>query len=239
MLVRYLLDRVPFGRGLPIAKSRVESIRCETGAEPWHTEAIVMRWQRPYASVATRWLGEILPAGSRVFEPGCGSGANLFWLGLRAGHKLYGSDISETALAMAKRLSSHFQIPIELWQDDGLNPAKLPEGMDGIVSVNWLYHVPGASLEDFLATYRPTLNMGGFVAVDMVTKAYNKRFGNQWHSDDLNLPEEQRRPSEYKIHLDKDEVRGIASRCGFSLERDTCFRTKNPQRAVYLLRRVE
>ena len=71
----------------------------------------------------------------------------------------------------------------------------------------------------------------------MVTRHYDHVPGNQWHSQDRELPEEQRRPSEYTLRLDSEEVRELAEQCGFHLVRSTCFVLSRPQRAVYLLRR--
>ena len=130
-------------------------------------------------------------------------------------------------------------IPMETWQDNGITPSRLPENLGGIVSVNWFYHIPGASLTDFLTTYRKALRPGGYLALDMVTRHYDRVPGNQWHSDDQKLPEGQRRPSEYTVRLDRAEMECLACRCGFALVRSTCFVLSRPQRAAYLLRRVD
>lgn len=235
---RYITDRLPFGNNLPISIEKVECIRRQTGAEEWHTEAIAQRSTRLHVTIATRWLAECIPTGGKIIEPGCGSGANLFWLALNAGHHIFGADISNEALAMAQQLAIHFGVQAEFWHDDGINPSHLPQDMDGIVSVNWLYHIPGVTLEQFLTTYRVALKPNGFIAFDMVTRDYDQRPGNHWHTEDQNLPLEQRRPSEYRIRMDKEEVQCIAYRCGFALLRSTRFLTCNPQRAVHLLRRV-
>jgi hypothetical protein len=115
----------------------------------------------------------------------------------------------------------------------------LPNELDGIVSVNWLYHIPGASLSDFLLRYRCALKIGGYLACDMPTRHYDKIPGNQWHTRDRKLAEEKRRPSEYTIRLDASEVRDIARENGFAMLKHTCFALSRPQRAVYLLRRTQ
>lgn len=73
----------------------------------------------------------------------------------------------------------------------------------------------------------------------MVTRRYDKVPGNQYHTNDQKLPVEQRRPSEYKIRLDREEMRALGIRHGLALIRSTCFVLTNPQRSVYLFRKVE
>lgn len=97
--------------------------------------------------------------------------------------------------------------------------------------------ITGAGFGDFLRCYRPALKPGGYVACNMVTRHYDHVPGNQCHSQDRNLPEAQRRPSEYTLRFDPDEVRQLAEEHGFRLVRSTCFVLSRPQRAVYLLRR--
>lgn len=180
----------------------------------------------------------LCPKMPQFLNPAAGGG-NLLWLGQQGFRRLYGSDISANALELGLNLASMLSIPLELWHDDGVDPVRLPTNLDGILSVNWLYHIPGASLGNFLARYRHSLKIGGYLACDMVTRHYDQTPGNQWHTMDRALPEEDRRPSEYTLRLDKAEVHCLACRNGFAVVRSTCFALSRPQRAVYLLRRVE
>lgn len=238
-LVSYVLDRLPFGNALKgISANGLAALMRKTKAPVWHEYAISHRQWRRHACTACRWLRSVLPADAAIFEPGCGSAANLLWLGQQGFRKLYGSDISPEALELGVELAANLRLPLEIWHDDGLHPARLPHNLDGILSVNWLYHIPGADFGDFLRQYRDSLKPGGYLACDMVTRQYDHVPGNQWHSRDQHLPEAERRPSEYTIRLDPDEVRRIAAQNGFALVRHTCFVLSRPQRAVYLLQRT-
>ena len=161
------------------------------------------------------------------------------WLGQKGIASLYGSDIDPGALELGKRLALRLNTSLELWEDNGIKPARLPENLDAILSVNWLYHIPGASFSSFLDTYTRALKVGGYLACDMVTRRYDRTPGNQYHSNDLKLPVEQRRPSEYTIRLDREEMRSLGIRHGLAMIRSTCFVLTNPQRSVYLFRKVE
>lgn len=239
-ILAYLLDRLPFGNSLQgISRRQLSNLMWQNKAPSWHEYAIINRKWRRHACTACRWLNAVLPKNSSIFEPGCGSGANLLWLGQQGFQRLYGSDISVGALELGQNLASLLSLPLEVWHDDGLNPAHVPTELDGILSVNWLYHIPGASLGAFLARYRCALKIGGYLACDMVTRHYDRLPGNTWHTKDKNLPEEKRRPSEYTLRLDEPEIRCVACRNGFAVVKSTCFTFSRPQRAVYLLRRVE
>lgn len=238
--LRYFADRLPFGNSLRgISEKKLTALMRQSNAPEWHEYAILSRKWRRHACTACRWLNEVLPRSASIFEPGCGSGANLLWLGQQGFRKLSGSDIEGRALELGQNLAGLLSIPLEVWEDDGLKPMRMPQNMDAVLSVNWLYHIPNASFGDFLGFYRHSLKAGGYLACDMVTRHYDAIPGNQWHTKDINLPLEQRRPSEYTIRLDPEEVRSIAVRHGFACLRSTCFVLGKPQRAVYLLRRVE
>lgn len=239
-ILAYLSDRLPFGNSLRgISSEKLEELMRRSKAPAWHEYAIKSRKWRKHACTACRWLKEALPTTASIFEPGCGSGANLLWLGQQGFRNLSGSDIEGGALELGRNLASMLALPLEVWTDDSMNPVRMPEELDAILSVNWLYHIPQASLGDFLALYRETLKIGGYLACDMVTRRYDAVPGNQWHTKDRGLPVEQRRPSEYTMRLDPEEVSSIAVRHGFATLRSTCFALSQPQRAVYLLRRVE
>lgn len=146
----YLLDRLPFGNSLEgISQRQLSKLMWQSKAPSWHEYAITSRKWRRHARTACRWLNAILPRNSSIFEPGCGSAANLLWLGQQGFQRLYGSDISNSALELGQNLASLLSLPLEVWHDDGLSPTHLPNGLDGILSVNWLYHIPGATLSDF------------------------------------------------------------------------------------------
>lgn len=234
----YVRARLPFGQNVNISGQIVDSLACACKTEPWHAYAIHNRHRRPHVYVATRWLAEHLAKDATVFEPGCGSGVNLLWLAEQGFSRLLGSDISAEAVALSHELTNAQGTSLDTWQDDCTKPTRLPQNLDGIVSVNWLYHIPQATLQDFLAMYSPSLKKDGIVVCDMITRQYDRAVNNQYHSKDWELPLHERRPSEYTIRLNADEVSNIAKACGFRVQRSTCLLLSRPQRAVYQLHKV-
>lgn len=239
-VLAYLLDRLPFGNSLKgISRRQLSNLMWQSKAPSWHEYAITNRKWRRHACTACRWLNAVLSKDSSIFEPGCGSGANLLWLGQQGFTHLYGSDIEPCSLELGQKLASLLSLPLEIWNDDGLNPTHLPTELDAILSVNWLYHIPSATFGGFLERYRDSLKICGYLVCDMVTRHYDRIPGNQWHTKDIKLPKEERRSSEYTLRLDPNEVSSISIRHGFAMVKSTCFILSQPQRAVYLLRRVE
>ena len=136
----YLLDRLPFGNSLEgISQRQLSKLMWQSKAPSWHEYAITSRKWRRHACTACRWLNAILPRNSSIFEPGCGSAANLLWLGQQGFQRLYGSDISNSALELGQNLASLLSLPLEVWHDDGLSPTHLPNGLDGILCATWLH----------------------------------------------------------------------------------------------------
>lgn len=205
----------PFQQALKI--SALDAHLAKAGAEPWHGYAIRNWRNRPHVCLACAWLGKILPKDAKIFEAGCGSGINLLWLGNKGFRNLNGADVSPQAVALARSLASSLHINLNIWQDDSLAPGHIPKKIEGLISLNWLYHLPKADLADFLTIYRPFLAPKAKAAFDMVDASYNSRKNNAWHSGDSRLPPEQRRPSEYTLRLSRQEIRSIAEKQGFRI----------------------
>lgn len=236
-LWRLLPDFLPFGDSLRLQDAVVAHARRITGAEPWFEHAFRARARRRHVCLACRWLARALPAGAAVFEPGCGAGTNLLWLA-RQGLRIQGSDLAPEALEMCRILGAVCGAEPDVWTDDGVHPLRLPAPVDGILSVNWLYHVPGADMAGFLRAWRPALKPGGLLACDAPDISYNSVPGNEWHSRDLHLPEHERRPSEYRFRLGADDMRRLADAEGFRLERHALSRVGRLRRGIFLLRRA-
>ncbi len=236
-LLACLRDRWPFRHTLAISAQELRTLLHDTQAEPWHYYAIRQRCWRRHICIASGWLADALPRDASIFEPGCGSGANLIWLAQRGFSHLSGSDISPNAVSLCRKLAGHFRAPLDIWPDNSLQPQRLPAGLDAILSVNWLYHVPKSSLADFLALYRHSLLQHGLLAFDMISADYNRQPNNQYHTEDWKKPEQLRRPSEYTLRLSTADVSRQAAAAGFQLKKTTHLHTC-PPRDVYLLQKA-
>jgi len=126
---------------------------------------------------------------------------------------------------------------INISLDDSLHPKYLPNNVSTTLSVNWLYHVQGASVSGFLATYRSCLKRNRRIVCDMIDASYNKYPNNKYHTDDINLPPSKRRPTEYLFRHSRQEVEAIAADNGFRVLRHTSINGVIP-RAVYMLESV-
>ncbi|MDR1659040.1 MAG: class I SAM-dependent methyltransferase [Desulfovibrio sp.] len=249
--MQYLRANLPLGHDLGISGEDVKRLVHDSGAEPWHIHAITRRKFRRHACVACDWLASALPRDAAIFEIACGSGANLLWLAKKGFSRLYGIDIAPQATQLSRALARLQGIALNVWEDDALSPSfekpqagkpDIPFVFDGILSLTWLYHVPGADLGGFLRTWKPWLKQGGIIVFEMITRSYNSVLNNQYHSDDWELPVSRRRPSEYWMRLDKTEVQRTAEKCGYTHLRSIRLMTLitgKPEREVHMLRRVQ
>lgn len=203
-------------------------------AEPWHLYAINKRYMRPHVCLACAWLAQSLPKSAAIFEAGCGSGINLLWLGRKGFTKISGADLSASAVALAKSLSKDLKIKMDVWQDNSLAPRRLPAKIDGLISLNWFYHLGNANLGDFFAAYRPFMAQGAKAVFDMVDASYNDFKNNNCHTDDIALPMAKRRPSEYPLRMSSAKVEEIAAAKGFRVLRQARVWGQVP-RTVWLL----
>lgn len=207
-----------------------------TNASWWHAYAIKHRPWRPHVCVPCEWITQMVPSSAHVFEVGCGSGANLLWLQQRGFQRLGGSDIAVSAIEMCDLLAKYYKTRINTIVDDALNPRFRPEKVDVLLSVNWLYHIPGASLEDLFKIYGECVKPKGYMAFDCISSKYNAMPNNKNHTADVRLPMEKRRPSEYTFRMTTGEVERCISRYGYKISKKRELRTF-PPRNVYIAQR--
>lgn len=216
-LEQYKLMLWPFGQRIWIEDLPAQIHN--TRAAEWHFYAIRQRHRRLHVCLACSWLAQSLGKNSRIFEAACGSGINLIWMGLRGFKHLAGSDLSRSAVALSQSLAGTTGIRLQIRQEDALNPQPERDKIDGLISVNWLYHIEKASLEVFLNSYRQAMSPHGKVVFDMIDASYNKIANNEYHTDDHLLPVAKRRPSEYKIRMSIKQVRAAIQSQGYRLVR--------------------
>lgn len=207
-------------------------------ASEWHTFAIHKRPWRPHVCIPCAWIAESLFPQAHVFEVGCGSGANLFWLHKKGFTHLSGSDISIGAVDMCSLLSKHMGASVNVAVDDALVPENMPQNVDVLLSLNWLYHVPGASLQQLLELYVPCLTERGYMVFDTVDISYNNKRNNMYHTDDVGLPPQDRRPSEYTFRMSTEEVATCVAAFGFRIVRQKKLYTR-PRRNIFMIQRRE
>lgn len=227
-------ERWPFRHKLGISPSRMQLLEKESSASAWHSYAINSRHWRRHVCIACGWIADHVPSGASIFEPGCGSGANLLWLATRGFCNVSGSDIDNTALHLCNALQKEMKLFFPVWEDDGLNPQKLPHVYDVLLSVNWLYHIKRASLKAFFEMYLHSLSNNGVVVCDVVDSSYDNIKNNIYHSDDSKKPVHARRPSEYTFRMSKDDVTTLAAKHDLRLRRYAKVYSI-PPRAVYML----
>lgn len=232
----YITERWPWRHKLGITAPRVDTLVSENKASDWHAFAIKDRQWRWHVCIACSWIADYAPRSASVFEPGCGSGANLLWLAAQGFEKLSGADIDGDALHLCGALQKEMGHTLTVWEDDCMKPARPPQEQDIILSVNWLYHVPGSSLDGFLSAYVPCLSKSGGIILDVVDTSYNLEDGNEFHSGDAKKPEAERRPSEYTFRMSVAEVTEVAERHGLRVLRQTLAGGKPPRRVFMLVR---
>lgn len=230
-IVCYIRCLIAGRYSLRIPKSCVQLCAAQSHASDWHSYAILQRPLRPHVCVPCDWIAACVPPAAHVFEAGCGSGANLLWLQQQGFSHLSGNDISPSAVDMSRLLAEYVSADLNICVDDALQPAQPPVAVEAFLSVNWLYHIPGASLDTFFALYKQYLVPKGYIAFDMINSAYNKAKNNQYHTQDVHLPVAERRASEYTFRMSEDEVEECAQKHGFVVRRQKKLRSWPPRMA--------
>lgn len=235
-LTQLMQRRSRFEMGLGLPMGQVKQIVQETGAQPWHAYVIGERAKRAEVRAACEWVARHVPKSASIFEPGCGCGPNLIWLGQRGYRRLAGSDIAPEAIAAGRRLLDLARIRADLVVDDACAPASKPASVDVVLCINWLYLVEGATLEAFLRVYLPCLSPRGAFVFDVIDSAYNAVPLNQYRTSDWTKPEAERKPSEYRFRMGRGDVEAVARTLGLSVTAEVPGGDL-PPRKVYALTR--
>lgn len=222
---------------LRIPTSYLRQCSVQSKASNWHSYAIKQRPWRPHVCVPCSWINQTVPHSAHIFEVGCGSGANLLWLQQQGFSNLHGNDISPAAVDMSKLLSDYFSTTLNIQIDDAMQPTSLPSGVNALLSVNWLYHLQGTSLDAFLEIYKNCLAPKGYMAFDIISSAYNSIKDNQYHTADLSLPVAQRRASEYTFRMSMDQVTQCVKKHGFVLNQQKNLHCWPPRMAFMIQNR--
>jgi hypothetical protein len=195
----------------------VERIVAETGAQPWFAWSIRHRASLEVTIVSMGWIAANVSRRTPIFESGCGCASNLIWLGQHGFVNLAGSDVSPQAIAAGKKLVDLAHLSVMLDVDDCLSPRLPVRRMGLLLALSWVYLSADFDLGRFLARYHDALDRGGFVVFDMVDEVFNRVSDNQFMTDDWGLPVDQRRPTQYKVRMSRDQVRQAATAAGFDV----------------------
>lgn len=175
-------------------------------AEQWYKYAYKNFKNRKHCYLAYKWISENVDKGSKILEVACGAGGILYHLYQDGFHNLAGYDVDRKAIDVARKLTDITNANIELYIDNAMSP-NVNAGYDVIVWVNGMYYLSDYSLDQFYENHLPMVknNGGGYILFDMIDIKYNDIPQNEYNTQCWNKDGE-KRPSEYKIRMSKDEV---------------------------------
>lgn len=222
---------------ISLPAERVQEIINKHNVNDWFFYAFANRGERRHVCEPSLWVLNNLPKKSVIFETGCGCGLNLIWFAQKGYTHLLGSDISREVILAGEEIARLANADIELWQDDGLIPARLPDKIDVLLALNWTYHVDNFDLKLFLCNYTKIVKTCGYLIIEVIDISYNSTPDNQYLTSDWAKPIEVRKPSEYKIRYSYEQVARIVMDAGCKIHH-TITITQVIPRVVYILRKI-
>jgi len=214
----------------------VNEIISRNNAEKWFYYIFKDRKKRWDTWMPAAWIYRNCNKDSVIFEPGCGCGLNLIWLGQQGFLKLNGSDIKPEAINAASELTSLAKLEIELWVDDALKPQKLPTNVDVIIALNWTSLLDQFDFNEFLSVYSKIMHKSGYIIIDVIDSTYNDVLNNQYLTSDWTKPVRERCSSEYKKRYSFDQVANMATIANFEIY-DTIKQEQTIPKVIYILRK--
>ena len=150
------------------------------------------------------WINKNVAKNDRILDIACGAGELLYYLKSEGFDNLYGYDIDDKTLHVAKKINELTYGNIQIFKDDATAP-KFNSKFDVMIWMSGLYLIKDFRLEDFFAGHLEKLNDNGYLIFEMVDISYNKIPMNQYNTQDWNTQGE-KRPSEYKLRMSYDDV---------------------------------
>lgn len=208
----------PLRRELSIAAEHVFDALEKNDAPAWFKYVFEDRANRWDVWQPCFWLAENMPATSRVLSVGCGAGYNLFWLAEHGFNQLTGIDVDRHVIGAANTIAKENNLSATFTVDDGIRPQSLGrQQFDVIEALNWTMLVDGFNVAAFLDEYLARLSDDGVLIFDAIDEAYNQVSGNEFLTSDMNKPESERRPSEYKTRISETDLRDLLEARGHAL----------------------
>jgi cyclopropane fatty-acyl-phospholipid synthase-like methyltransferase len=196
----------------------IENVITKHRAQPWFVYALKDRKNRRHVWWPSLWLAARLKSSARILETGCGCGLNLMWFAQNGFRRLFGSDNDPLAIAAGQEICSKMKYPIQLYQDDGLNPkVNMHDPFDCIFALNWTYHVEEFDITTLIHMYSQNIAKGGYLAIDVIDESYNHYKNNEFLTSDWDKPLTERKPSEYLKRYSEDVVKKSAEKEGLKI----------------------
>ena len=202
-------------------------------AQQWYKYAYREFKNRKHAYYAYEYIKKHIQKEASILEVACGASGMLFELNSLGYTNLSGFDYDERAINVAKCIAEDINASINLYVNDATNPT-YNKFYDVIVWTNGMYHLDNYSLDDFMYGFCRMLNDGGYFIFDMVNGSFNNVPSNEFLTQDWNKNIQERRPSEYKLRLTKDEVSKIAKRHNARVVKSISIQDTIP-RDVYII----
>lgn len=218
--------------GVPLAT--ISRICRESGAPEWHVYAYRYFEKRAFTFDLLRWMVCNLPKNLAIFEAGCGTGQNLFALSKWGFANLTGIDIDPGACLACNRLQEHLGFSMITIETGELFAHIDQERYDFIFSLDVLYLIQGNAYAKFLQWSKKKLNKKGYVAFDVIDKAFEFNTLHQFCTQDWHIKDNSKRPSEYLSRYTLEEIEMLAADNGYKIV-DHKFYVDRPQRSVYIM----
>lgn len=236
-LLKNLYRKVLFYKNFGLTQSSVKKVLSKHVSSHWFFESMNIRKSKKNVVFIDKWLKQFPNKHVRILEVGCGVGANLLrWHNL--GYKnLSGADLDKNNLKALTEIFKLQNYNIESWCESALSPLKKEKQYDIISSLNLVYLLQEFELSSFLNTYKSHISENGYLFIDLVDEEYLKKPYYKENINDLKLPKEKRRPSQYLSIYSHSQVEAICHEANFTIL-DTYLDNRTVTKRVYVLQKT-
>lgn len=214
----------------------VSSCITQNNVTLWYEYAYREFSARKHVYYAYEWIKNNIEKNSEILEVACGTGGMLYHLYWNGFSNLNGYDCDKKVISVGEDIIKTMQENVNFYVDNAYAPQK-ENRYDVIIWVNGMYHLENFTLDNFFDKHVRMLNNDGYFIFDMVDDSFNDVPQNEFCTQDWGK-EGEKRPSEYKIRMNKQEVVKVAEDYNAKLVKCIAIKDIIP-RTVYIFKRKQ
>jgi SAM-dependent methyltransferase len=217
------------------------------GSASWFYTAYSRGDTDPLTNYTLDWIMQKLPKRASILNTGCGTGIILFWL-IDQGFAVEGFDFLDGCVDIANKVKQLGNYTTRIWQDDGFAPERIDRKYDLITAMHWVFSAWAGNygnqrisdaknpdtreqlLTAFLSQYKPHLNAGGYLILELTDAIGDYRVPND-HPYLKKIPLD----SIYPVRHSPDQVSRCASAAGLAIvQYKSCTTYSHHPRTSYI-----
>lgn len=238
-MIKKLLQSIRFQKNFKSSVASIKQIEQKYDLNDWYFSTMIDYNFKPNIQFCIKWLLKNIKEDDVVYEAGCGIAANLLYLRLRKKFTPMAGDLVKKNIQALEEIFQSKNIAINTRVEDSTHPQSFNQSINFVISLNWHYLIENFNYDDYLKNLSDIIDeQRGFVILDVVDAEYDTWPNNEYNIHDWELPELERRKSQYQTRIAKGEFLNLCKKHNFELV-ETFEDKRRVFKRVYILKKID